>query len=655
MRVLSKSRFKIGLECPNKLYYTGKKDFANSKQEDLFLEALAKGGFQVEELARMHYPNGFLIEGNPWEYEPSWNQTQDLLKEENIIIYEAAFLDDGLFVKTDILVKRGNKVELIEVKSKSFDSNDEYPFVGVKGGMKSEWKPYLFDIAFQKHVMKKCFPEWEIDSFIMLVDKSKKASIDGLNQLFRITKEANGRTGIKTLVDSIEETGSSVLGRMNVSEIVKNIENDTHTYGNGLTFYDAIEDFKIHYLNDNYRNWQTSYMACKSCEFQTSKDDKEKGLKSGFEECYIKQHNWGEKELKKAKIFDIRGMHYMKGIKLFKNDSFFMDTLTLEDIGYKEEAGKLSNTERAWLQIEKEVKNDDSIYVDKIGLKEEIGKWVYPLHFIDFETCTAALPFNKGRRPYEQIAFQFSHHIFHENGQIDHADEYISNVAGYFPNFDFVRELKKALEKDDGTIFRFHNHENTILNAIYNQLQESEEKDRDVLIDFIQSISHSTGKSANKWEGNRDMVDLWVIAKNFYFNPLTKGSNSLKDLLPSALNKSTYLQEKYSKPLNDLSITSKNFSGNHVWLEIQEGEVVNPYKKLPPVFDNWTEEEIEKSISDITNINEGGAALTAYGKLQYTDMNHAEVEDITSSLLKYCELDTLAMVMLYEHFKEIIS
>ena len=654
MRVLTKSKFKLALECPNKLYYTGKKDFANVKNENSFLEALAKGGFQVEELARLHYPHGILIDGDPWEYESSWNRTQELLKEENIIIYEAAFLDDGLFVRTDILVKRGNKIELIEVKSKSFDSNSENPFE-VSKGIKSEWKPYLFDIAFQKYVMKKCYPEWEVDSFIMLVDKSKTASIDRLNQLFRITKEASGRTGIKTLVNSIEETGSLVLGRTNVSDIVKSIENDTYSYGNGLTFYDAIEDFKIHFLKDSYKNWKTSYMTCNKCEFQASDEDKEKGLKSGYEECFIKQHKWGEKEFKKPNIFDIRGMHFTKGIKLFENNTFFMDALTIDDIGYKEETGRLSNTERAWLQIEKEVKNDKSIYVDKVGLKEEISNWIYPLHFIDFETCTAALPFNKGRRPYEQIAFQFSHHIFHKNGQIEHADEYISNRAGYFPNFDFVRELKKALEKDDGTIFRFHNHENTILNVIYNQLQESEEKDKEVLSDFIKGISHSTGKSASKWTGNRDMVDLWVIAKNFYFNPLTKGSNSLKDLLPSALNKSTYLQDKYSKSLNDLSITSKNFSGNHVWLEIHEGKVINPYKKLPPVFDNWTEEEIEKSISDITNINEGGAALTAYGKLQYTDMSETEVSELTTALLKYCELDTLAMVMLYEHFKELID
>ena len=59
--------------------------------------------------------------------------------------------------------------------------------------------------------------------------------------------------------------------------------------------------------------------------------------------------------------------------------------------------------------------------------------------------------------------------------------------------------------------------------------------------------------------------------------------------------------------------------------------------------------------TDIEDINDGGAALTAYGKLQYTDMAQAEIEQITFALLKYCELDTLAMVMLYEHFKELVE
>jgi hypothetical protein len=47
-RYLTKSRFKLALECPTKLFYTGKTDlYPYAKQEDEFLQALADGGFQV--------------------------------------------------------------------------------------------------------------------------------------------------------------------------------------------------------------------------------------------------------------------------------------------------------------------------------------------------------------------------------------------------------------------------------------------------------------------------------------------------------------------------------------------------------------------------------------------------------------------------------
>ena len=65
MKVLSKSRFKIGAECPNKLHFTHHNNlYPSTKEDDTFLQALAQGGFQVEELARMHYPGGHLVD-NP--------------------------------------------------------------------------------------------------------------------------------------------------------------------------------------------------------------------------------------------------------------------------------------------------------------------------------------------------------------------------------------------------------------------------------------------------------------------------------------------------------------------------------------------------------------------------------------------------------------
>ena len=122
MKVLSKSRFKKGLSCPNKLYFSGDKSFKNKEDNNTFLATLAEGGFQVEALARLSYPGGHFVDAPYGAYEKAYNQTLELLKQDEVVIYEAAFLYDGLFVMTDILVKRGRKVRLIEIKAKSFDS-----------------------------------------------------------------------------------------------------------------------------------------------------------------------------------------------------------------------------------------------------------------------------------------------------------------------------------------------------------------------------------------------------------------------------------------------------------------------------------------------------------------------------------------------------
>ena len=66
----------------------------------------------------------------------------------------------------------------------------------------------------------------------------------------------------------------------------------------------------------------------------------------------------------------------------------------------------------------------------------------------------------------------------------------------------------------------------------------------------------------------------------------------------------------------------------------------------------YIDEVTGKDAGEIENIANGGAALTAYSQLQYSDMQKSEIEELTKALLKYCELDTLAMVMIFEHFKE---
>jgi hypothetical protein len=284
-------------------------------------------------------------------------------------------------------------------------------------------------------------------------------------------------------------------------------------------------------------------------------------------------------------------------------------------------------------------------------------KWVYPLHFIDFETSMVAIPFNKGRHPYEGIAFQFSHHMVHEDGRIEHRGQYLNITPGVFPNYDFARHLKRELEQDTGSIFRYATHENTYLNFIYRQLRANQNDipDSEILCNFIRTITKSASNSAEQWAGQRNMIDMLELVKRYYYDPATKGSNSIKGVLPAILNSSEFLQKKYSEPIYgaDSGIPSLNYR-DWQWIKLENGSVIDPYKMLPKMFQDITEKELEL-LSDDDELKDGGAALAAYARLQFEEMSDYERLEIRKALLKYCELDTFAMVMIYEGWKEMIN
>ena len=619
MKYLTKTLFKKGLECPIKLTV----DYESSEDKNEFLDALADGGFQAEELSRLYYSPGVLIEN--YDYANSLQKTRDLIRKPKSIIYEAAFLYENLFIRTDILVKTDNVIKVIEVKAKSFDSTMENIFKSKSGNIRQHWRTYLFDLAFQKYVVKKNYPEYKIESHLMLADKSKKASIDGLNQLFQITKDPNVRTGIMRKVDTLEATGDPIMESRNISDLINEIiEKDIHKI-NGLSFLELVENFTEVYTNQKEINWKNyNGHVCR--------------------ECWIEQFDVSENDKLRPNIYEL--WQFRKQKKLFKSNVFFLDQLVKSDFDDTHD-NYLSVKSRQWLQIEKRVAESlgkpVDFYLDVENLRDEMVEWKFPLHFIDFETCTSALPFTKGRHPYEQIAFQYSHHIVYSDGNIQHKSEYINAEPGKFPNYDFVRSLKKDLENDKGSVFKYATHENSILNAIYDQLIDSDEKDKGELMDFIKTITNKKEKSELVWRGDRDMIDMCDLVKKYFYDSYMKGSNSIKVVLPAVIKICEFVNKKYSKPISEINLTSLNFSGNHVW--IKDGNL-DPYISLPaPDFS-----KVQNPVGDINKLNNGGDALTAYAKIQYQEMSSQERNIIKQSLLKYCELDTLAMVMIYEFF-----
>ena len=286
-------------------------------------------------------------------------------------------------------------------------------------------------------------------------------------------------------------------------------------------------------------------------------------------------------------------------------------------------------------------KNITTPLVDIAGLATDLSRLEYPLHFIDFETIRGAIPFHKDSAPYEQVAFQFSHHVVEKDGSIRHEGEWINLKRGQWPNADFLKELQKELSKDGGSILHYANHEQQVLGDMADQV----ERTNPGLAAWARGLMDSS--KGDHGQGMGRMVDLKKILEARYYHPLAGGSNSLKKILPSILQTSSLLKKKYSSPIyGTAAMPSRNFKAM-TWIQAK----ADPYELLPPVSADIPM-DVERVFGEADKIDQGGAAMTAYAKVQFTQCSPAEVAGVEKALLQYCELDTLAMVMLWEEWQD---
>ena len=636
LRYLTKSRFKSALECPTKLYYAGKDDYADNSKENKFLSALAEGGYQVGELSKSYHPDRGQVLSEK-DYNSQLKKTSELLQSEKVIIYEPAIKFDNYFIRVDILVKDGINVELIEVKAKSFRSEGE--FYSSKGYISSSWRPYLYDVAFQTWVTESAFPHWTVTPFLMLADKNKKASIDGLNQYFTVNEDITRESSLKVEASIADKAlGKTLLTKINVKKAVDMIRMGEDKDPKRKSIEEKRDLIPRATQYSEYYEKDEKYPVslgskCKDCEFK-NKDALE--LKSGYEECWSEV--FPDFDIKAPHIFDIARFNKKKSDSLIKRGLYRLDHIYND----QELINELKLNPRQIMQIKKTVDDSDQEYIDR-KLYEELDRWIFPLHFIDFETSVVAIPFHKNRSPYEQIAFQFSCHTYHENGHIEHY-EWIESEKGKFPNFDFVKNLKKVLDKDHGTILRYASHENTVLRQIQSQMKDESEKKYEDLISWIDTVTQWDGG-----EGERNMQDMLKLVKDNYYHREMGGSNSIKSVLPSILTVSNLIKDRYSKPLG----YGNNLSEQVIWqMNENTGKPYDPYKILPDTYQGLDLPKGKTLFKD-AKVQDGSGALIAYGKLQFTEMLEEEKIALINALLQYCELDTLAMVLIYEHWLSI--
>lgn len=608
MKYLSKSDFKVAKTCATKLYYK-KNKYSSLNEENDYLSLLADGGFMIGKLAQLLFPEGYEIEGNVTD---SINLTEQIISSnENVVLFEPSIFVDNQLVRVDIFIKKGNDIEIIEVKSKSYNSDDlalsKVP--NKKGKIKNYWldvdfKPYLEDIAYQKKVVQDKFPQCNVKAYLMMPDKSKINQHEDLIKWFVLNKR-NGQTVVDFIGDEANIKAlqqNSFMGVECVDDEIQLIENDIAI---------SSQLFKASILN-NEKIITPISIKCNSCEYNI-----EDSSKSGFIEC------WGSLSKPNPHILELGQLgnvnnHSGKTIdELISKGKTSLFDIPLECV-FKE---KPYYNDRPFYQL----KVDKEFLLN--GFNDAIDNIQYPLHFIDFETCTMAVPFHKGMKPFQNVIFQWSCHTLHKDGRIEHS-EWL-NVNDYYPNFEFARSLKAQIGSN-GTVLTWSSYENSQLRAIKRTLEESEEFD-DELLAWLDSIIVIDKKD----ETNR-ILDMHDLAKFYYFHPLMGGRTSIKVVLPAVLQETK----------NDTSKTL--LQQENLYQSNQQGKLIDPYKLLE-------ERIIEDTKSQVIKVRNGGDAMFAYREMLYgISRNNSDAKSAYSDALKkYCKLDTLAMVIIWFHWQDL--
>lgn len=606
---LTKSDFKVAQTCPTKLYYR-KKGYPTLEEGDEYLALLADQGYLIEALARTFYPDGRWV-GFRQDVESAAWETMSAMSD-TCTLFEATLISRGKMARVDILVRRGNVFELIEIKSHGFDRQkyDELIHSGKPNLFRSsrdpseirnEWRPYLEDAAFQVSVLQDVFPEAHVIPYLLMPDTSRPTSLDGLHRRFTLRSLHNAED--QTLPPSAEYSEdprdirrNPFMARVNVMDEVNILLPDVRR---------RAENYLTSLFPTVQRVFTPPSTNCHTCEFRVTH-----GELRGFHEC------WGEMADVKPHILDLYHVRDAGGRKQALADTLINEgkaglfdipekQLTRSDgtVGERSQRQRLqinyTRADREWISDE---------------LADVLESMVYPLFFVDFETCTPAIPRYRGMCPFETIAFQWCCQTITNADDKPNPSEWLQSVDT-FPNATFARALRRQVG-DKGSILVWSTHEATVLETIRRQMTERGEGDSEIVA-WIEATLRSDR-----------LVDMNRLTLKHFFHPRMGGRTSLKVVTDAIWQSDASVRARLPQYQLDT-----------------DGGPASPYQTLPPLSIGGRQVAVAEGT---------GAILAYYSMMERMAANATlEANRWRHLLHQYCGLDTLAMVMVWWHWREL--
>lgn len=175
----------------------------------------------------------------------------------------------------------------------------------------------------------------------------------------------------------------------------------------------------------------------------------------------------------------------------------------------------LRKVPKSLLDHERDLRIWTAVKTGKAQLNPEAIEWAkalpYPRYYIDFETILFSVPIWAGTRPYEQLPFQWSCHIEHADGRLEHR-AFLAD-GSELPLRAFAESLLKVLGRRKSPVL------------VYSAAME---------VTRLRELATRFPDLAEPITKVVDRVkDLWPIMRNHYYHRDMDGSWSIKDVIPT--------------------------------------------------------------------------------------------------------------------------
>ena len=251
-------------------------------------------------------------------------------------------------------------------------------------------------------------------------------------------------------------------------------------------------------------------------------------------ECDAQHYCWsGQRQIPEYSVFNIFPFNKnAKSLQLYREG-----INAIEDIPSD---FKLSPTQEIKVDIWKYQKS----IVNKEAIKDFVDSLRYPIYHFDFETLNPAIPKFEGLSSYEKYPFQYSIHIEHADGTLEHK-EFLAE-PDKDPREEIARKITEDIPRDSFVMAYNIGFEKSVIKKLANQFP--------VYSDHLMSLYDN-------------FVDLQTPFKNRdYLTPDMKGKSGLKTILP-------ILVPEMEKAYKDLDMVHEG------------GEAMDIYKKLADTKD----------------------------------------------------------------------